>query len=377
MKYTDDMGFTALVDLASRLLRKSLQRSDFLIIILGLNVGFLYFFLFTLREVPSVQLMSAWLILLPQFYIPRNILGPDLFSLYGSMSLAGLGIVMAIFQGNRRRLWILSGVVLMGIYFLRQALGLILGMTLLLTLVILLRHSPHRKLHWLKRLGWSCLGGGLLWLIFHTTLMWRDHQLHLTHNEKRTSKHHTIFHPLYVGIGNMKSNPWGIVYSDQFASDQILGKGQFDRVHPYSEDYLKEVRYLYLSIWRKDGGLLFWLYFKHFLFVIHQTLGYFAFALGLGYTSVTLFFYARTPRILTPVEILMVTSSILVMGFLTQSTLIDFRALYSYPTALVGKLLLGFSILHAWQRWGWRWLISNRKSEQPVESRQASASSPH
>ena len=358
--YTDDMGFPLLVDLTTRVTGKILGRGDFFNIVLALNVLLLYALVVSLRRFPRALFLASILILFPSFYVPKEVIGPDLFPLYGTLSLMTLAMGVAVFHGRHPVSWIVAGMLLASIYILRQAVGMILVFTLVAGTVFCLSVPAQRTLSQLRRL--LCVAGGAfaIWIGFHGMLAWRDHAIGLQGGENRNAKHHTIFHALYLGIGNMEGNPWGIIYNDKFAYDQILGGDHVKPAQPYPEKYLRGVRDRYLGIWKKDGWRLFRWYCGHFFFVIKTTLGYGTFLLGMGY-----FVFAWVSRALTPTisplergrerggtvwETCIVCTGTGILAFLVQSTLIDYHSLFSYPTGLLGRYLLAFSAADAFRR---------------------------
>ena len=348
--YTDDMGFPLLVDLASRATGKALGRREFFDIALGLNVLLLYALMASLWRFPRALFLASVLVLFPKFYIPKEIIGPDLFSLYGTLSLMILATGMLVFHGKTPVAWIGAGMLLTAIYLLRQAVGMILIFTLGAGAFLWILERGHRTFSQSKRLLYALAGALAVWIGFHGMLSWRDHSLGIKAGGNSGAKHHTLFHALYLGIGNMEGNPWGIVYSDKFAYDKILGGDHIKPAQPYSEKYLRGVRRHYLDLWKKDGWRLFRWYGRHFLLVIKTTLGYGTFLLGMGYFVFGVVSRFRSAVPSSAWETAFVCLALGILGFLAQSTLIDHHHLFSYPTGLLGRYLLGFGAADALRR---------------------------
>lgn len=352
--YTDDLGFGLVVDLISRLSGKEMGRAGIFELIVLANITLLYALMFVLRRYPFELLISAILILFPSFFIPKEILGPDLFSLYGVLGLTSVTLGVLAWKGKTWRSWFAAGLLCMTIYWIRQAIGMILLLMLLVMFMFRIRLCRERLVNILQFAGGLLTGCVMVWFSLQGILTWRDQRLREQGMRVEAhQRHHTIFHPLYVGIGNIPNNPWGIIYSDKFAFDQILGPGNFETAHPCSQRYLNAVRDRYLGLWRQDGIRLLKCYAQHALTVIHRTIGWSIFLPGMAYAGFILWSWRKRspPRPLTSGLILALAVTLL--GFLAQSILIDFSPLYSHPSSLLGRFLLGFCLLDFLSRRGW------------------------
>ncbi len=349
--YTDDMGFSFLVYWTTCFIGRQMTRPDFFCLISFLNLSLLWIFLGSLVRWPLAAMGAAFLLFFPSFYIPEKVIGPDLFTLYGTLALSGIGAMVLIVHSQRRTAWIAAGILMGSIYFLRQAIGMMMIFTLLVSVLFWWGDVTHRSFRQSRRWFYAVGGALLVWLGFHGTLAWRDAQLGLPPGQNNSPKHHTIFHPLYVGIGNIQNNPWGIVYADKFAYDQIMGEQKSDQLVVYSEKYLTSVRDMYLSLWRKDGWRLFQCYLRHFCFVVGKTLGYIPFLLGYGYFLFLCVLRIRSSHLQTVSETCLTATAAILMAFLIQSTLIDYQQLFSYPTGLLGRYLLGFCFFDGVRRY--------------------------
>jgi len=348
--FTDDMGFSVLVNWMTCITGRALGRNDFFNIVLALNVILLWLFLGSFKQRPLAMLLASLLLISPPFWISKKVIGPDLFCLYGTLSLTCVTVAILVIHGQSRWTWIGTGILAGGIYFLRQALGMIIIFTLLLHLLFWLRNPAHRSRQQWQR--WFCVAAGFLivWAGFHAALRWRDYQIGLKPGESHASKHHTIFHPLYVGIGNIKNNPWGIVYDDKFAFDMVLGEQTTEKRWVQSTWYLDEIRERYLSLWKNDGWRLFQCYLSHFFFVVKTTLGYVPFLLGFGYAIFISVFSSPSSHPQSILETCIMAFAAALLAFLIQSTLVDYQLLFSYPTALLGRFLVAFAAADALRR---------------------------
>jgi len=349
MVYSDDMGFSLLVAFTTRMCGRALGRADFFAIVIALNVLLLWLFLGTFTRSAVAMIVAAILVLAPSFYIPRAVIGPDLFTLYGTLALSAVSVVLLAIHGKSPLAWVGAGFLAGSIYFLRQAIGLMIFLVVAANLVLYLGNRLHRSMKEIRR--WYCLVGGVcaVWLLFHGLLLWRDSRLGLKPGENRMTKHHTVFHPLYLGIGNIPDNPWGIVYADGYAYHQLRGPDS-GRILAHDQDYLDDVRERYLSLWKTDGWLLIRCYTRQFFSVVGSTLGYGTFLLVFAWAGWVGFSRLRSPHPPSILETAILALAATLAAFLLQSTLVDPQLIFSYPTGLLGRYLLGFVAADALRR---------------------------
>lgn len=342
--YTDDMGILIPIDFISRFTGTQLSRHHIFYILVGFNLILLSLLFASLGRSAGMRIAAPLLVLIPTIFVPKEVIGPDLFTVYGSLALTSLTVSLLVIQYERWPYHLFAGVLIGYILLLRQSFGILMICCMLFVFCVEFFRKGHHRKKWDLRWGYLVLGFLLVIFTFRYALRLRDECLGLPPDNN--PKQHTIFHPLYLGIGNIENNPWGIIYADKYAYDQVYPNRPDltqKMMYPYSNEYLTKIRGLYLDLWKNDGLRLLKCYISQFFFVVQNTLGFTVFGIGFVYF---VFVMVRGRRYrLTSLETVNVAAIAAILALLIQSTLIDYHTPFSYPTGLLGKFLIVFATI--------------------------------
>lgn len=344
---TDDMGMPLLVDLLTRVVQRPLGPHAFLALTVGINLAALATLYWAIGPSPVMRWVSVFIPFLPSFLVPARMIGPDLFGVYAMLSLAGVSVVLLSLFGRQPVRALTAGLVLGAIFLLRQAIGMmglaVLGLAFLTRLLSGRSRAREALRSFLCTVAMFVASLGA----FQGLLALRNAHLPAGPSRESLPTGHTVFHALYVGIGNIPDNPWKIVYDDRFGYEKVYGKYEGSTTI-ITRDYGRAIRREYFRLWTTDGFRLASCYLRHFFHTVKSTLGLPSLGLALGCLVLTLHHLVRQ----RPVSLLLGTLfalSAFIFAFLVQSTLIDGSFAFSHPTRVLGRFLWAFALLGLFQ----------------------------